>query len=69
MLKVKDTLSGGPEGEGWSAKADQLRLYSGAKFTLANEVYPGQVCAVTGLTGAKPGEGLGAERDAGRPPC
>ena len=67
VLKVKDTLAGGPEGEGWSGKADQLRLYSGAKYTLANEVYPGQVCAVTGLAGAKPGEGLGAERDAGDP--
>ena len=67
VLKVKDTLAGGPEGEGWSGKADQLRLYSGAKYTLANEVCPGQVCAVTGLAGAKPGEGLGAERDAGDP--
>ena len=67
VLKVKDTLAGGPEGEGWSGKADQLRLYSGAKYTLANEVCPGQVCAVTGLVGAKPGEGLGAERDAGDP--
>ena len=67
VLKVKDDLSGGPEGEGWSGKADQLRLYSGAKYTLAGEVLPGQVCAVTGLTGAKPGEGLGAERDAGAP--
>ena len=67
VLKVKDALSGGPEGEGWSGKADQLRLYSGAKYTLAGEVLPGQVCAVTGLTGAKPGEGLGAERDAGAP--
>ena len=67
ILKVKDTLAGGPEGEGWSGKADQLRLYSGAKYTLANEVCPGQVCAVTGLAGAKPGEGLGAERDAGDP--
>ena len=67
VLKVKDTLSGGPEGESWSGKADQLRLYSGAKYTLANEVYPSQVCAVTGLTSARPGEGLGAERDAGDP--
>ena len=67
VLKVKDTLAGGPEGEGWSGKADQLRLYSGAKYTLANEVCPGQVCAVTGLADAKPGEGLGAERDAGDP--
>ena len=67
VLKVKAALAGGPEGEGWSGKADQLRLYSGAKYTLASEVYPGQVCAVTGLAGAKPGEGLGAERDAGEP--
>ena len=67
VLKVKDTLAGGPEGAGWSAKADQLRLYSGAKYTLAGEVLPGQVCAVTGLADAKPGEGLGAERDAGDP--
>ena len=27
-LKVKDTLSGGPEGQPWSAKADQLRQYA-----------------------------------------
>ena len=67
VLKVKDTLAGGPEGAGWSAKADQLRLYSGAKYTLAGEVLPGQVCAVTGLADAKPGEGLGAEWDAGDP--
>ena len=66
-LKVKDTLSGGPEGQPWSAKADQLRLYSGARYTLASQVLPGQVCAVTGLADAKPGEGLGAERDAGSP--
>ena len=67
VLKVKDSLSGGGEDGGWTAKADQLRLYSGAKYTLAQEVRPGQVCAVTGLAGAKPGEGLGAERDAGDP--
>ena len=66
-LKVKAQLSGETDGEPWSEKANQLRLYSGAKYTLAESVLPGQVCAVTGLTKAKPGEGLGAERDSDLP--
>ena len=66
-LKVKVQLSGETDGEPWSEKANQLRLYSGAKYTMADTVYPGQVCAVTGLTKAKPGEGLGAERDSDLP--
>ena len=66
-LKVKAQLSGETDGEPWSEKANQLRLYSGAKYTLAESVLPGQVCAVTGLTNAKPGEGLGAERDSDLP--
>ena len=66
-LKVKAQLSGETDGEAWSEKANQLRLYSGAKYTLAESVLPGQVCAVTGLTKARPGEGLGAERDSGLP--
>ena len=66
-LKVKAQLSGETDGEPWSEKANQLRLYSGAKYTLAESVLPGQVCAVTGLTKAKSGEGLGAERDSDLP--
>ena len=66
-LKVKAQLSGETDGEPWSEKANQLRLYSGAKYTLAESVLPGQVCAVTGLTKARPGEGLGAERDSDLP--
>lgn len=66
-LKVKDLLSGeGPEGP-WAEKANQLRLYSGTKYTLAERVGPGQVCAVTGLTQCRPGQGLGAQRDSGPP--
>ena len=67
LLKVKAQLSGGPAGETWTEKANQLRLYSGAKYTLADSVGPGQVCAVTGLTRACPGEGLGAQRDSDVP--
>lgn len=66
-LKVKDLLSGeGPEGP-WAEKANQLRLYSGTKYTLAERVGPGQVCAVTGLTQCRPGQGLGAQRDSEPP--
>ena len=66
-LKVKAQLSGEADGEPWEEKANQLRLYSGAKYTLAEAIGPGQVCAVTGLTKARPGEGLGAERDSDVP--
>ena len=67
VLKVKAQLTGEADGEPWAEKANQLRLYSGAKFTLAECIGPGQVCAVTGLTRARPGEGLGAERDSDLP--
>ena len=66
QLKVKAQLTGGAE-EPWTEKANQLRLYSGAKYTLAEQVLPGQVCAVTGLTKSRPGEGLGAQRDGDLP--
>ena len=66
-LKVKAQLTGEADGEPWAEKADQLRLYSGAKYTLTEAIGPGQVCAVTGLTKARPGEGLGAERDSDLP--
>ena len=66
-LRVKDALSG-PDGEGrWEEKADQLRLYSGAKFRALEEAPAGTVCAVTGLTHTRPGQGLGAEEDAPPP--
>ena len=66
-LKVKAQLAGEADGEPWAEKANQLRLYSGAKYTPAEAIGPGQVCAVTGLTKARPGEGLGAERDSDLP--
>ena len=66
-LKVKAQLTGEADGEPWAEKANQLRLYSGAKYTLTEAIGPGQVCTVTGLTKARPGEGLGAERDSDLP--
>ena len=63
-LKVKEMLSGGVNDGGmWEEKVNQIRVYSGAKFTSVNEALPGCVCAVTGLTQTKAGEGLGVEAD------
>lgn len=41
-------------------KADQLRIYSGTQFKLAEEVTAGGICAVTGLEDTFCGQGLGA---------
>lgn len=49
------------EDEVWNEKADQLRLYSGAKFTPIAKADAGVVCAVTGLTKTYPGQGLGVD--------
>ena len=51
----------------WQEKADQLRLYSGAKFTPMDLCPAGGVCAVTGLTQTFAGQGLGMEADAPLP--
>ena len=56
-LRVKTLLSG----DGWEEKADQLRIYSGTKYTLTETADAGTVCAVTGLSHTEPGDGLGME--------
>lgn len=56
-LKVRDLLSG----LGWEEKVNQIRIYSGQKYEAVNELEAGAVCAVTGLSKARPGEGLGIE--------
>ena len=62
-LKVKDVL----HGSGWAEKADQIRIYSGAKYQTVDQAPAGMVCTVTGLTAAHPGDGLGAEAGAPSP--
>ena len=44
-------------------KVDQIRIYSGTGFSPVPEVFAGDVCAVTGLSRSKIGEGLGCEVD------
>lgn len=71
VLKVKAPLSnyrdGAAEDKIWSEKADQLRIYSGAKFETVDQGTPGCICAVTGLSSTFPGQGLGCE-PGGEPP-
>lgn len=57
-LKVKEELKGAD----WAEKADEIRVYSGAKYKSTQEVFAGSVCAVLGLSKTYPGEGLGFER-------
>lgn len=42
-------------------KVNQIRLYSGTKYSSASEVTAGMVCAVLGLENTVPGQCLGAE--------
>lgn len=46
-----------------SEKVSQIRIYSGKKFTAEQSATPGTVCAVTGISFARSGDGLGEERD------
>ena len=67
-LKVRDLIPyRNQKGEECQEKILQIRLYSGEKFTAAEEVSSGTLCAVTGLSGTYAGQGLGAE-PAGAPP-
>ena len=67
-LRVKALLTGeDPDGQPWQEKADQLRVYSGAKFQAVEQAPAGTVCAVTGLTRTWAGQGLG-EETAGQAP-
>lgn len=48
-------------------KANQLRIYDGAKYEVTQTVGSGGVCAITGLVDTYPGQGLGQEIDSGKP--
>lgn len=68
-LRVKQVLTnqGNQRKDGkafWEDKVDQIRVYSGAGYTLAEEALAGTICAVTGLSQTYSGEGLGCELQA-----
>lgn len=51
----------------WEEKSTQIRIYSGEHFEMVQTAETGVVCAVTGLTQTKPGDGLGCEQQADIP--
>lgn len=65
-LKVKTVLSTGGE-ENAREKINEIRIYSGEKYEMCEEVHAGDVCAITGLAGTYPGQGLGEEVDTKAP--
>ena len=67
-LRVKDLLTNEKKSEElsnqeiWKEKVNQIRIYSGEKFTATDEIQAGGICAVTGLTKTWAGQGLGCEK-------
>lgn len=64
-LKVREVLKSDKNVN--AEKVNRIRVYSGEKFTAIDEAAAGTVCAVTGITFAKPGDGLGAQADSDLP--
>lgn len=50
-IKPKEEING--------EKINQIRSYNGEKYELVNEMDPGQICALVGLTKTYPGQGIG----------
>ena len=61
VLRAKQLVEGIAASEAWRDKIDQVRIYNGSRFELAQEVPAGGICAVTGLSHVRPGDALGAE--------
>lgn len=56
LLRVRSAII---TGMGEEEKVNQIRIYSGAKYTVADEAAAGCICAVTGLENTFAGECLG----------
>lgn len=64
-LKIKEILKSSKNKN--AEKVNQIRIYSGEKFTAVDEAKAGTICAVTGITFTSSGDGLGAEKPSGLP--
>ena len=65
VLKVKDILQSKNNID--NEKVNQIRIYSGDKFSAVDEAAAGTICAVTGITFAHSGDGLGFESNSALP--
>ncbi len=59
LLSVRDQVDYGADSE----KITQIRIYNGSKFKAVDQVHAGELFAVTGLTNASIGDGLGALKE------
>lgn len=57
VLRVRDKLGESDE------KVSEIRIYSGAKYKSVQEAYPGDVCAVCGISTVSGGQGIGFEKN------
>lgn len=57
VIKVKDIVSY----NGTTEKINNIRIYSGAKFTNVDQMQAGGICVVTGLSGLQCGDAIGFE--------
>lgn len=64
-LSVREVLSAKNNANG--EKVNQIRIYNGERFNAVDEAPAGTVCAVTGITFAGSGDGLGIERNSALP--
>jgi translation elongation factor EF-G/predicted RNA-binding protein with PIN domain len=58
ILKARNTF----KTDEWEEKVNEIRIYSGTKYQAVNEAAAGTICAVTGLSQTKIGEGFGIEQ-------
>lgn len=63
-IKLKDKIVKYRDGTLiWEDKIDQIRIYSGEDFQIAQEVRAGEICTVIGLDNSEVGQGIGLEND------
>ena len=66
QLAARQLVGGVDAGEAWSGKVDQIRIYSGSRYSSVAQVEPGQICAVTGLSRARAGSTISRDGEAPR---
>lgn len=66
-LHARQQVDGVTDDIPWSAKINELRIYTGSRFEPISNASAGGVCAVTGLSHVRPGDALGAEPAPERP--
>lgn len=64
---VKTSRNTAPKEDMQFEKAEQIRIYSGAKYKVTDMATGGDICAVTGFKNTYAGQGLGFERSASEP--